>query len=560
MSDVLSNPEEARRLDRRKGTPMRILSLFLPRLSTDRLIRRRLTTGACASNTPPEGQPLVVVAKIKSALRVVAIDRIAGERGVRLGVSLADARGVVPDLHAVEADEDADRALLDMIADWCDRYTPLVALDPPHSLFLDISGCAHLFAKGGDPSAHDGEAALLSDCLGRLACQGFTARGAVASTAGAAWAVAHYGRGGLVPAGKEAAAVAALPVAALRISPEDEVHLDQLGLKRIGALYDKPRGPLAARFGAHLLMRLDQILGRLDEVLLPRRPAPQLSAERRFAEPLLSEEGLLESVRALAHRLQPVLLQHGLGARILEAAFFRVDGAVGRISVGTAGPQRAADALAMLFAERLSALHSDWDTGDGFDMVRLAVLAAEPLPATQIDFSGTADNDAGFARLVDRLGARLGTAQVTRFQAVDTHIPERAVSAVPLVAGPADGAQPAWILPPDMRPSTETVPAETPPARPLRLFSRPEPVEAIAEVPEGPPLRFRWRRVMHDVARAEGPERIATEWWRPEDAGRATRDYYRVEDAEGRRYWLFREGLYGRETGSPVWYMHGLFG
>jgi protein ImuB len=261
------------------------------------------------------------------------------------------------------------------------------------------------------------------------------------------------------------------------------------------------------------------------------------------------EAFLLQSVTSLARALELALTRHGLGARLLEAAFFRVDGEVARMSVGTAAPFNAADAMAMLFAERLSALASDWDSGDGFDMVRLAVLAAEPHDATQIDLAGRAENDAVLTRLIDRLGARLGQAQVTRFLAVDTHIPERAALASPL-SGPAVAA-PAWSLPKGH--------AETPPDRPLRLFSRPEPVDVIAEVPEGPPLRFRWRRAMHDVARAEGPERIATEWWRPEDEGRATRDYYRVEDAAGRRFWIFREGLYGRETGSPIWYVHGLF-
>ncbi len=530
--------------------------------------------GACASDTPPEGAPVAIVAKIKNALRVVAIDRIAERRGVRLGISLADARGAVPDLHVVEADEEADNTLLDKIADWCDRYTPLVALDPPHGLLLDISGCAHLFAsKEGDGRGDDGEVVLLADCLRRLKDQGFDTRGAIASTAGAAWALAHYGPGGIVPAGEEADAIAALPVAALRIQPEDEALLDQLGLKHIGQLYDKPRAPLAARFGVHLTTRLDQALGRLDEVLTPRRPAPQLSAERRFAEPLSGEEPLLETVRSLAHRLHPALMRHGLGARLIEAAFFHVDGRVSRASVGTAAPLRTADTMAMLFAERLAALGAvqdegdwdggNWDLGDGFDMVRLAVRRAEPLPAAQIDFAGRAESDAGLTRLADRLSARLGAAQVTRFQAIDTHHPERAVRALPF-SGPLTGpngngqaaAAPAWIQPAD----AEKPQAETPPDRPLRLFPRPEPVDTIAEVPEGPPLRFRWRRVMVDVARAEGPERIATEWWRPEDEGRATRDYYRVEDAEGRRYWLFREGLYGRETGNPVWYMHGLFG
>ncbi len=216
-------------------------------------------------------------------------------------------------------------------------------------------------------------------------------------------------------------------------------------------------------------------------------------------------------------------------------------------------PLRAADTVAMLFAERLSALGSDWEAGFGFDMVRLAVLIADPLDAAQIDLAGEAEGDGSLSQLADRLGARLGDGRVTRFMPQDTHIPERAVRAAPLADASPKAL--AWASAPD----AEKANAEIPPARPLRLLSRPEPAEVIAEVPEGPPLRFRWRRVAHEVARAEGPERIAPEWWRPEDVGRDTRDYYRVEDAEGRRYWIFREGLYGRETASPIWYVHGLF-
>lgn len=531
-------------------------------------------------------------------MRVVAVDDTAEHRGIRLGLSLADARGAVPDLCVEEADEAADRALLEKLADWCDRYTPLIALDPPHGLFLDISGCAHLFAGDED----DGEEALLADCLHRLARQGFAARGAVASTAGSAWALAHYGGGGCIPDGGEAEAIAGLPVAALRIGAEETALLDRLGLKKIGQLIGKPRAPLAARFGAGLVARLDQALGHLDEVLSPRRPAPSLSAERRFAEPVVDSDSLLETVASLGRRLVPSLERHGLGARLLEAAFFRIDGEVFRIDVGTAAPLRAADAMALLFSERLASLASEWDAGFGFDMVRLSVIRSETLSAAQIDLAGETGESIGLAHLYDRLGARLGAGRITRFLPVDTHIPERAVLAQPVAqsAGsvtspskarlsrveptkPPHAEVPVLSLSKDGPRSTQLGESSAPwnllrggpdfvgpppqdeggderaPDRPLRLFARPEQVEVIAEVPEGPPLRFRWRRVMHDVARAEGPERIAPEWWRAEDQDRATRDYFRVEDAEGRRYWLFREGLYGRETASPVWYLHGLF-
>jgi protein ImuB len=493
---------------------------------------------------------LAVVAKVKNAVRVVAVDQRAAMRGIAEGMSLADARGSVPDLLVTEADEAADRVLLEAIADWCDRYTPLVTLDPPHGLFLDISGCAHLYASRDGSGGGDGEAALLADCLHHLERQGFAARGAIASTAGSAWGVAHFGEGGCIPAGSEAAALEDLPVAALRLTGEQVDLLVRLGLKRIGQVIGKPRAPLASRFGMGLVRRLDQALGLEDEVLSPRRPAPRLSVERRFTEPLADPGPLMQAVASLSRTLAPALERHGLGARLLELSFFRIDGHVARAAVGTAAPVQAAERMAMLLSERLAAREADWDAGFGFDMVRLAVLEAEPLASAQIDLSGEGASAPDLTGLVDRLGARLGTARVTRFLPVDTHQPERAVLVQPLAG--ATAAAPAW-----PRPDLD---AEAPPERPLRLFAQPEPVEVLAEVPEGLPLRFRWRRVVHEVVHAEGPERIAPEWWRTEGEGRATRDYYRVEDGEGRRYWLFRDGLYGRETTQPAWYMHGLFG
>ena len=380
--------------------------------------------------------------------------------------------------------------------------------------------------------------------------QGFAARGAVASTAGAGWAVSHYGEGGRVPDGAEAEAIADLPVAALRITGEQEELLDRLGLKRIGQLIGKPRAPLAARFGADLVRRLDQALGREDEVLSPRRPAPRLSAERRFAEPVVDQAALLETVRSLARTLQPALERHGIGARLVEAAFFRIDGRVSRASVGTAAPIRAADNVAMLFSERLRRLRRGLGRrlrlrhGAACRAERRAARRDADRPCRRGERTGRASPawSTGSAQGSGRRASRASCRPTRMFPSVPSS---------PARSPHRPAAAPAW-----MPPAEE---AEAPPDRPLRLFARPERVEVLAEVPEGPPLRFRWRRVVLEVARAEGPERIAAEWWRLEDFERATRDYYRVEDAEGRRYWLFREGLYGRETSAPDWYVHGLF-
>jgi protein ImuB len=491
-----------------------------------------------------------VAARVKNGLRLAAIDWAAQARGLHAGMALADARAAVPDLLVREADEAVDRALLEAVAEWCDRFTPLVALDPPRGLFLDICGCAHLFG---------GEAALRAELLARLAASGLEGRAAIAATAGAAWAAAHHGGPDLIQTGEESEMLAGLPVAALRLEADQIALLDKLGLKCIDQIAGLPRAPLTARFGPGLVRRLDQALGREDEPLSPRRPAPEFSAERRFADPIGDAETVSATIGALAAALAASLERRGAGARRLQLALFRADGGVVRADLGTARPVRDAGLVAALFAERLQALGESMEAGFGFDMVRLSVTESAPCEAHQIDLSGAAAG-AGLDRLFDLLGARLGLARVTRLAPVDSHIPERACRALPLVeAAGEDGSCRRQNSPPPRRERVDSHLPEPPPDRPLRLFARPEPVEVIAEVPEGPPLRFRWRRALHHVALAEGPERIAPEWWRENAEGESTRDYYRVEDSQGRRFWLYRAGLYGRETDRPAWFMHGLF-
>jgi protein ImuB len=483
------------------------------------------------------------VAKIKSAMRIVALDEAAMRLGLELGQPLADARAMIPSLDAVDEDAGADAALLDAIADWAERYTPLVALDGD-GLMLDVTGCTHLFG---------GEAAMVADLTGRLAAQGFAARAAIAASPGAASAAARFTAWTTVAPEEAPAMLAPLPMAALRLDGDTVSALDRVGLKRIGQILDAPRPPLAARFGRLLLRRLDQALGREEEAIGPRRPVAALIAERRFAEPIALEEDIAATIVSLAGTLASSLEERGEGARAYELALFRVDGAVRRIAIGASRPIRSPDLVLALFREKFAGLVEEIDAGFGFDMVRLSVpVSADSAPA-QVDLAGDAVGEADLDRLIDRIGARLGPERVSRIAHGDSHVPERAV------IRQTDGAAPAgpW----------SAAPAETSGTwmdtdglidRPLRLFARPEPVEATAAVPDGPPLHFRWRRALYRVARAEGPERIAPEWWRDADA--LTRDYFRVEDATGHRFWLFREGLYGRETIAPRWYLHGVFG
>jgi len=520
----------------------RYLALWFPFLPTDRLERRHGAT--------PDERPLIVLAKVDNALRIAHADRRARALGLAPGLTLADARARVPDVAVADRDAAADHALLKRIADWCDRFTPLVGRDCEDGVMLDITGCVHLFG---------GEAAMRAGIVSRLGAMGLSVRAAVAGTPDAARAVARYTNRETVAPGMEAEAVRPLPAAALGIDGARVLALARAGLKTIAAIADRPRAPLAARFGADLLDRLARVLGEVDHPISPDRPPPELMVERRFAEPLARTEDIDATVAGLARGLARQLEEHGLGGRRFEASFFRADGAVRRIALACGRPLRDARALARLYAERLDALADPLDPGFGFDVIRLAALACEAVEGRQARLDGREEDDEAVAGLIDRLGARLGTARVLRFAAENSHLPERSFRTVEAIASGAGGgvsssmAGGAWPAP---------APGE-PPLLPLRLFAPPQPVETMAEVPDGPPIRFRWRRIVHDIAAAEGPDRIAPEWWKEEwrrdEEDALTRDYFRVEDRAGHRFWLFREGLYRRESERPRWYLHGLF-
>jgi protein ImuB len=514
------------------------LSLWLPHLPTDRL--RRI---APAPERETEAG-LVVVAKRKGAQVIAALDRTAAAQGIRAGMTLADARAIRPGLDVAPADSPADAAALGRIADWCSRFTPLVALDAPDGLVLDIAGAAHLFG---------GEAALMVALEQGLGRHGFEGRAAIAKTPEAAWALARFGTLRRAPDGAGTKAFSKvfepLPLAALRLDPDVVRIMAQAGLRHVGDLLWRPRAPLAARFGENLFARLDALMGLRKTPISPRFEAPVFVAEQRFASPITQAADVERTLLALSHHLCELMERQVVGARHLEARLFRVDGVVKRIGVGTSRPLVAGEDIARLFFERIDALGEEGlETGYGFDVVRLGVLATEAAAPRQVDLAADQARAKAedLADLVDRLGARFGLRRVTRLMDRATHIPEFAVAAIPAAEAPARRPVPA--------PAPDALPS-----RPIRLFARPEPIIAIAEVPDGPPMRFTWRRAVHDIAAIEGPERIAPEWWAGDERS-FTRDYFRAEDREGRRFWLFREGLFSAETPHPRWYVHGLFG
>ncbi len=477
---------------------------------------------------PLDDRPIVFVEQCKNAMRLTALSRAALALGLACGATLADARACVPDLVALDRDHAGEARLLARIVAGCARYTPMAAAEPPDGAILDIAGCDH---------AWGGAAALEADLARRLAQGGVTARLARAATPEAARALARFGAHG--------GELAGLPVEALEAAPETIVALRRAGLKTIGDLAARPRAMLAARFG-DLALRLARLLGEEDRRISPARPRPRIFALRRFAEPIGRVEDALACLAELAGEAAVTLRERHQGGRRFVARLFRSDGAVATLAIETGQPTRDPALLARLFRERIDALADPIDPGFGFDLIRLDIARAEALAAAQDDFTAPPRGQEALAELVDRLATRLGRDRIHRAAAQDTHIPECAF--MPCAAREA----PWWQAPAHGEP----------PLRPLRLLDPPQPIaDVLSEVPDGPPVRFTWRRRTYAVARWEGPERIAAEWWRRahEQRPARTRDYYRVEDDAGHRFWLFRHGLHERAEGEPAWYLHGLF-
>ena len=452
---------------------------------------------------------------------------------------------LVPDLVTAEAEPGADAAALTALVDWCVRFSPAVAADAPDGLFLDVTGVDHLW--GGEPP-------MLADFRRRLAMGGLPFRCAIADTPGAAWALAHFGeadRGVIAPPGEQAPLLTPLPPAALRLEAETWTQIERLGLRTVGQLMAIPRAPFGRRFGRAALTRLDQALGREREALTFRRPPTPWFARLAFAEPISAPEDMARVTADVCAKLCARLEAEGQGARRFEICFHRLDGKALPLSVGLALPGRDPVRIAKLIAPKLETV----DPGFGIEVVTLAAHDVEPISSRQasLDSARQATVEEGLAPLVDRLTNRLGEARIWRAAPMESHVPELAAARARPLARPQSS-------------SAKTPPRPWNPAapRPTRLFRRPEPVEAVmALTPDDPPTQFRWRGQVHRVRRAEGPERIGEEWWKAgiEDASTAhVRDYYRVEDAEGGRFWLFRAGFYGDPQTPPKWWLHGLFG
>lgn len=506
-------------------------------------------------NTPDpfaaDAGPLALILRTTRGAVIHALNPAASALNLSRGQTQADALAMIPHLACHPADPAADLRALEALAVWGERWSPAVTIDPSdgglEGLFLDLTGATHLFG---------GEGKAITSIEQRLAEAGIRARAAMAPSPGAAWALARYGAATRITTDADVReALAPLPVESLRIDAVALKQARRFGLKRIGDLYPMPRAGLARRFrdgaGVGLVRRLDQALGMTNEALVPTRAPPRYRGWEAYAEPLTDTAGIEARLPGLAESLARSMEEDGQGARALTLTAFRVDGRTSAVSVRMGRPLRDISIWMRLFretgVERI-------DPGFGIDALMLTADLAEPLVARQVAMGEEqqARHAEGLAALIDRLSARLGEASVRVAEPQGSWIPERAERwrpALSKASPPADGV------------------SDTPRPRPLLLLDPPEPVEATADLPDGTPAQFTWRRVLRKVSRADGPERLSPEWWRPRPDERLarTRDYYRIEDDQGLRYWLFREGLYGADyTGAkderaPSWWMHGMF-
>ena len=496
----------------------RFVSIWFTHLLTDWYTRRQAALSQ---------KSFVLAAPDHGRMRVVAANKKAQHFGVKTGMAVADAKALAPELEVLPHQPGQNEKLLHLLGQWCIRYTPAVAIDLPDGLLMDVSGCAQLWG---------GEEAYLNDIEERIKKTGYQVRTAIADSIGTAWAISHYAdQQRFVAVGNMLDSLRPLHPAALRLSPAIVEKLLKLGLRQIGSFIGMQRTALRRRFGNELLLRLDQALG-----FSPEEPQwlqePQPYQERLpCLEPIVTAKGIEIALQQLLNDICNRLKKEGKGLRNCSLRAFRTDGRVEEIEIGTSRATHASAHLFRLFELKIEKLAP----GPGIELFLLSATKTEELQAQQESIwkNKAVLDDHILMELVDRITNKLGSGIIHRYLPEQSYWPERSIRpAIEL------NELPAW-------------PWQLDRPRPLQLLSRPERITVSAPIPDYPPMLFRYRGVVHHVKKADGPERIEREWWIEQGDHR---DYYTVEDEEGRRFWIFRQGHYGTEL-NPKWFVHGIF-
>jgi protein ImuB len=496
----------------------RFVSVWFRHLLTDWLTLRR-----------PElqGKPFVLVAPEHNRILITAANALAERQGITRGMAAADAKAVIPDLKVIDDIPDKAAKLLGALGEWCIRYTPFIAMDPPDGLIMDISGCAHLWG---------GEHGYLKEIITRLRSKGYDVRGAMADTAGAAWAVARFGRDKpIIEPGMHTHALLNLSPAALRLEPLILERLRKLGFYTIQSFIGLKRSALRRRFGYDFLLKLDQALGNADEPLQLLHPQTPYQERLPCLEPIRTATGIELAIKTLLGNLCKRLQSEGKGLRAAILRCYRVDGKIVGADIGTNRPTYSTGHLFKLFELKIAAI----EPALGIELFTLEAAKVEEISPEQEALwspAGGGLNDNNLIELLDRLANKIGANSICRYLPQESYWPERSI-------------KPARSL---IEKTSTTWRRGRP--RPSLLLRRPERIEVASLLPDNPPMLFIYKGKKHIIKKTDDAERIEPEWWRHK---RPHRDYYVVEDEQGRRYWLFRSGHYTDE--GSQWYLHGFF-
>lgn len=496
----------------------RYIAIWFRHLKTDWMIRQ---------HPDLKDVPFVLTLPDHGRIRITEVSAVARSKGIERGMVLADARIILPEIKDLEDDVQLAERLLKNIGLWCIRFTPVAAIDLPDGLILDVSGCAHLWG---------GEAPYLRDILNKLKGFGYHIRAAMADTIGAAWAVSRFGKTkAIIKPGEQEEAITALPPAALRPEPEILERLYKLGLDTIGSFSAINRSAVRRRFGQQLLLRLDQALGYEEETLQPVIAVEPYQERLPSLEPIQTRKGIEIALQQLLNKLCERLRKEGKGIRSVSFTGFRIDGKMEEIAISTNHSSINTTHLLKLFELKIAEI----EPALGIELFMLTATKVEELKAVQYDLwgSGNSLKSTELAQLLDRIEGKLGRNLIHRYLPAQHHMPERSVK-------PADSLS-----------QKPEIPWRTDKLRPVHLLQKPEPVVVTAPVPDYPPMNFKYGGKLYKVKKADGPERIEPEWWLEKGL---TRDYYVVEDEEGKRYWLFRSGHYDGKN-NPHWFIHGFF-
>lgn len=487
---------------------------------------RHLTTDWLTLRKPEmRDVPFAFAATERNRIIITAANPVAEAQGIYRGMTAADAKAITTNLQIVDHLPGKEAKLLRQLGLWCIRYTPIVAVDLPDSLILDISGCAHLWG---------GERGYLKEIVNKLRSSGYHARAAIAETIGAAWANSHYGKTTpIIESGTQANALLNLPPKALRLENTVLQKQQKLGLVTIKSFMQMPRTVLRRRFGEGFLLRLAQALGVEDEYLTPLVPPVPYTERLPCLEPVRTAKAIEIAISKLLEGLCTRLQLEGKGVRKAILKCYRIDGKMVQGKISTNRGSHSVSHLFKLFELQISKI----EPALGIELFLLEASKIEDIDIVQEKlWAGKPGlQDTALAELLDKLAGKIGVKAIYRYLPSEHYWPERSVKQTSSLS---DVPTTKW---------------RTDKPRPLRLLQRPEPVEVMALLPDYPPKFFTYKGKRHVVEKADGPERIEREWWH--DKG-LHRDYYAVEDADGQRYWLFRSGHYDNE---PQWYLHGFF-